>query len=68
VQEARFQNDAIKKAEAEVSEVKSKLQKEYQEVHQVIGDLFDRVSSLPKVTEIIVNGLHSFSLVNDCSS
>ena len=46
VQEARFQCDAIKKAEAEVSVVKSKLQEEYQQVHQAIGDLFDRVSSL----------------------
>jgi hypothetical protein len=45
VQEARFQSDAIKKAEAEVSVVKSKLQEEYQQVHQSIGDLFDRVSS-----------------------
>ena len=46
VQEARFQCDAIKKAEAEVSVVKSKLQEEYQQVHQAIGDLFDRVRSL----------------------
>jgi hypothetical protein len=46
VQEARFQCDAIKKAEAEVSAVKSKLQEEYQQVHQAIGDLFDRVSPL----------------------
>ncbi len=35
VQEARFQNDAIKKAEAEVSEVKSKLQTEYQQFHSI---------------------------------
>ena len=45
-QEARFQCDAIKKAEAEVSVVKSKLQEDYQQVHQAIGDLFDRVSPL----------------------
>jgi hypothetical protein len=68
LQEARFQNDAIKEAEAEVSEVKSKSQTEYQQVHQAIGDLFDRVSSLPKVTEVIVIGLYSFLLVDDCSS